>query len=249
MRNHLSITNKFKTMNFNFDFLKNVTLTVPETSAKTTSKVDKNPTGMKLRVYASGKVYPSQELVDALNLEYCSKESDSVNNGLDVFKSIDWGMFPQIPGQDFIFVCAVPKSSAKVDMFGQVGYNEDGTPKVSVMEQGGGTFGKELVDMIETVYGITIEKGQFIDLELKTDVVIKSPNDVYFIPKTVSRGEKKGEVTVVRREYVNVMPLIPVIESETVQDTQLFIDFPEDKLTGEEDRGYAESEEEDEYTA
>ena len=81
-------------MNFNFDFLKNVTLTVPETSAKTTSKVDKNPTGMKLRVYASGRVYPSQELVDALNLEYCSKESDSVNNGLDVFKSIDWGMFP-----------------------------------------------------------------------------------------------------------------------------------------------------------
>ena len=236
-------------MNFNFDFLKNVTLTVPETSAKTTSKVDKNPTGMKLRVYASGKVYPSQELVDALNLEYCSKESDSVNNGLDVFKSIDWGMFPQIPGQDFIFVCAVPKSSAKVDMFGQVGYNEDGTPKVSVMEQGGGTFGKELVDMIESVYGITIEKGQFIDLEFKTDVVIKSPNDVYFIPKTVSRGEKKGEVTVVRREYVNVMPLIPVVESETVQDPQLSIDFPEDKLTEEETIGYAESEEEDEYTA
>ena len=249
MRNHLSITNKFKTMNFNFDFLKNVTLTVPETSAKTTSKVDKNPTGMKLRVYASGRVYPSQELVDALNLEYCSKESDSVNNGLDVFKSIDWGMFPQIPGQDFIFVCAVPKSSAKVDMFGQVGYNEDGTPKVSVMEQGGGTFGKELVDMIKSVYGITIEKGQFIDLELKTDVVIKSPNDVYFIPKTVARGEKKGEITVIRREYVNVMPLIPVVESETVQDPQLSIDFPEDKLTGEEARGYAESEEEDEYTA
>ena len=249
MRNHLSITNKFKTMNFNFDFLKNVTLTVPETSAKTASKVDKNPTGMKLRVYASGKVYPSQELVDALNLEYCPKESDSVNNGLDVFKSIDWGMFPQIPGQDFIFVCAVPKSSAKVDMFGQVGYNEDGTPKVSVMEQGGGTFGKELVDMIESVYDITIEKGQFIDLELKTDVVIKSPNDVYFIPKTVARGEKKGEVTVIRREYVNVMPLIPVVESETVQDPQLSIDFPEDKLTGEETIGYAESEEEDKYTA
>ena len=234
MRNHLSITNKFKTMNFNFDFLKNVTLTVPETSAKTTSKVDKNPTGMKLRVYASGRVYPSQELVDALNLEYCSKESDSVNNGLDVFKSIDWGMFPQIPGQDFIFVCAVPKSSAKVDMFGQVGYDENGTPKVSVMEQGGGTFGKELVDMIESVYGITIEKGQFIDLEFKTDVVIKSPNDVYFIPKTVARGEKKGEITVIRREYVNVMPLIPVVEPETVQDPQLEIDFPGEELTDEE---------------
>ena len=220
-------------MNFNFDFLKNVTLTVPETSAKTTSKVDKNPTGMKLRVYASGKVYPSQELVDSLSLEYRDKEAPVSGNGLDVFKSIDWGMFPQIPGQDFIFVCAVPKSSAKVDMFGQVGYSEDGTPKVSVMEQGGGTFGKELVDMIESVYGIIIEKGQFIDLELKTDVVIKSPNDVYFIPKTVARGEKKGEITVIRREYVNVMPLVPVVELETVQDPQLEIDFPEKELTDE----------------
>lgn len=200
----------------NFDFLKNVQLSVPENKAKAEkpgrTAVAKTPEGLTLRVFANGKIYPSQELVDRFDLEYQRKDSLLSGNGLDVFKSTDWGMFPVDAPQKYIFIAPVLKDSPKVDLFGSVKYNEDGAPVNSVMEQGGGTFGEQLLEMISEVYGITLEKGSFLDLEVKADVVVKSPNDVYFIPKTVARGEKKGQITVVRRENITVMPLVPCAE-------------------------------------
>jgi hypothetical protein len=200
----------------NFDFLKNVQLSVPETKTKAEkpgrTAVTKNPEGLALRVFSNGKIYPSQELVDKFNLDYHRKDSVLSGNGLDVFKSTDWGMFPVDAPQKYIFIAPVLKDLPKVDLFGSVKYNEDGTPVNSVMEQGGGTFGEQLLEMITEVYGITLEKGSFLDLEVKVDVVVKSPNDVYFIPKTIARGEKKGQITVVRRENITVMPLVPCVE-------------------------------------
>ena len=133
---------------------------------------------------------------------------------MDVFKSIDWPMFPASAPDKYIFVGIVPKNLPKVDLFGQVGYEEDGSPKSSVLEQGGGSFGIQLLEMIKEVYGIEIEKGQFVDFEIKEGVKIKSSNDLYFVPKTVARGEKKGEITVVRREAIDIMPLIPTVSNE-----------------------------------
>lgn len=210
----------------NFDFLRNVQLSVPETKTKAEkpgrTSVIKNPEGLTLRVFANGKIYPSQELVDMFNLEYPTKDSINPNNGLDVFKSTDWGMFPVNAPQKYIFVAPVSKVSPKIDLFGSVKYNEDGTPVNSVMEQGGGTFGEQLLEMITEIYGITLEKGSFIDMEVNADVIVTSPNDVYFIPKTVARGEKKGQITVVRRELITVMPLVPCSEitntSENVEE-------------------------------
>ena len=204
----------------NFDFLKNVQLSVPETKTERPGRTatPKNPEGLTLRVFANGKIYPSQELVDKFELEYKDKSSNVPNYGLDVFKSTDWGMFPVDAPQKYIFIAPVTKDSPKVDLFGSVKYNEDGTPVNSVMEQGGGTFGEQLLEMISEVYGITLEKGSFLDLEIKADVVVKSPNDVYFIPKTITRGEKRGQVTVVRRENITVMPLVPCAEITNILD-------------------------------
>lgn len=204
----------------NFDFLKNVQLSVPETKTERPGRTatPKNPEGLTLRVFANGKVYPSQELVDKFNLDYLRKDSVLSGNGLDVFKSTDWGMFPVDAPQKYIFIAPVLKDLPKVDLFGSVKYNEDGTPVNSVMEQGGGTFGEQLLEMISEVYGITLEKGSFLDLEIKADVVVKSPNDVYFIPKTITRGEKRGQVTVVRRENITVMPLVPCAEITNILD-------------------------------
>ena len=197
----------------NFDFLKNVELNVPETKVTSVrSTANKNPEGMCIRVFASGKIYPSQELVDQFSLEYVAKDSEVVSNGLDVFKSVDWPMFPVNAPDKFIFVAPVPKNSPKVDLFGQVGYDEEGNPKNSVLEQGGGSFGAQLVEMLEQIYGIVIEKGKYVDLEVKTDITVTSPNGIYYVPKTVTRGEKKGELSVVRREDILVMPLVPLVE-------------------------------------
>lgn len=202
----------------NFDFLKNVELNVPETKvASVRSTANKNPEGMCIRVFASGKIYPSQELVDQFSLEYVAKDSEVVSNGLDVFKSVDWPMFPVNAPDKFIFVAPVPKNSPKVDLFGQVGYDEEGNPKNSVLEQGGGSFGAQLVEMLEQIYGIVIEKGKYVDLEVKTDITVTSPNGIYYVPKTVTRGEKKGELSVVRRENILVMPLVPL--AEVAQET------------------------------
>ena len=228
-------------MSFNFDFLNTVTLTeVPVKATKVgATKIQRNPEGLTLRVFASGKIYPSQELVAKFSLEYEVKGLSNISNGMDVFKSIDWPMFPTSAPDKYIFVGIVPKNLPKVDLFGQVGYEEDGSPKSSVLEQGGGSFGIQLLEMIKEVYWIEIEKGQFVDFEIKEDVKIKSSNDLYFVPKTVARGEKKGEITVVRRESIDIMPLVPVSISTdakiTTEDVKSIAECEEYFEEGEEE--------------
>jgi len=211
-------------MNLNFDFLRNVELVAPEKAKPTRNSTIKNPEGMRIRVFGNGKIYPSKELTEKFNLEYVSKTSETEANGLDIFSSKNWGMFPQTTDSHVVFVAVVPKSSPKVDLFGQVGYDEDGNPKNSVLEQGGGSFGKELLSIIEDVYGISIDKKEYRDFEVKEDIVIESPTGVYFVPKTVTHGERKGEISVVRRENISVMPLAPVVDeapnSEDVEEVE-----------------------------
>ena len=198
-------------MNLNFDFLRNVQLVTPVAEPKGRVAVVRNPEGLRLRVFSNGKVFPSAELVEKYKLEYAPKDSTDEVFGFDVFKSTDWPMFPMNESTPkFVFIAPTQKSSPRVDLFGQVAYNEDGSPKTSVLEQGG-SFGLTILEMIKDIYGIEVAKGESIDLEINEDVVVKSPNGVYYIPKTIARGENKGEQTVVRRELISVMPLVPVV--------------------------------------
>ena len=198
-------------MSINFDFLKTVELSTPDVK-EVQSRVSsiKNPEGLAIRVFGNGKVYPSAELVAKYNLEYQPKGSDNATNGLDVFNSKDWNMFPSNAPQHVVFIAIVPKSSTKIDLFGQVGYNDDNTPKSTVMEQGGGSFGKEFKEMVESVYGIEIGVREYRDFKVSDDIIMKSETGIYFMPKTVTRGAHKGEISVVRRENVSVIPLVPM---------------------------------------
>ena len=98
-------------MNLNFDFLRNVELVAPEKAKPTRVNSIKNPEGMCIRVFGNGKIYPSKELAEKFNLEYVSKTSETGANGLDIFSSKNWGMFPQTTDSHVVFVAVVPKSS------------------------------------------------------------------------------------------------------------------------------------------
>lgn len=189
----------------NFDFLKEVVVAAPEKKAAVKSSAPKLPEGMRIRVFASGRIYPSPELVAAWQLDYMTKGSETPGFGLDIFKSKDWSGFP-VDAPALLFCAPVNRTLPKVDLFSSCGYDEQGAPKTTVVEQGGGSFGKTLVTMVQDVFGIEIPSGDFVDLEIKTDIVVPSSNGLFYVPKVISRGANKGQVDAVRRENIVVSP-------------------------------------------
>ena len=198
-------------MNFDFSFLNEVEVITPEKETRVNvAKVDKYPTeGTIIRVWANGSIFPSPELVVKLDLEYSKANT---NNGLDVFAFSKMPNAPKV-GQDCIMISAVAKSAPKVDLFSSCKYDENGQPKSSVLTQGGGTFGEEFIVMIKEVYGIEIPKGTYLDLEVKLDISPKVSPIVY-LPKTVDRGPKKGQLDVARRENITIYPLVPIVTTQ-----------------------------------
>ena len=231
-----------------------------------------NPEGLAIRVFRDGSVYPSADLVALLNLEYPAAvavgktalplkdgetEADTkyrtvfevandTSMGLDI---IDSGLFPAFKvGQRVLLANVVLKSQPKVDLFGRVDYEEDGTPKSSVLDQGSKTFGADsLIPMLQEVYGVKLatrtetpgkdaegkdiiikgwsEGVQYVDLTFVANPVTGEPwaKEVTYVPKKISRGAGKGQVTTQRRE-----------------SAKLYVIMPIDKLTGEpkdEDKG------------
>lgn len=191
----------------NFDFLKDIVVDTPVKSVATKSNIAKNPeNGMTLRVFANGKVYPSQELVNAVGLAYQPKGSENPGMGFDIFRSSKWIGFPETP-QECLFIAGVSKSLPKVDLFGSCTFNEDGTPKTDVMTQGGGKFGKELAGMVEGVFGITIPQGGYVDITINTDITIPSTTGFYQLPKTSKKADGSIVDTTVRRENISIFPM------------------------------------------
>jgi len=189
----------------NLDFLNNIELTPVAKAAPVRSTVSKNPESADLRLYKNGKVYPSQTLVATENLQYANKGSEVPGNGLDIFSSDDWGMIGEIPTK-LLFVALVPKSAPKVSLFGSCTFNEDNTPKSDVMTQGGGKGGKELLALVESTYGIVVE--DYVDLNFAVENVITSHNGVYHLPKIISGGARKGEMSYVTRKNISICPLV-----------------------------------------
>lgn len=172
--------------------------------------------GADLRIWKTGAVYPSQALVDLLNLEYTTRVADvPQGNALDIFKSTDYTAV-QTPSP-CIFVAAVPRSKPRTDLFSQVGYDEDQQPMSSVLEQGATTFGKAtLLPMLKEVYDVEPNEEGWIDLSIvgkgagfNEPYINSNGTQLYFIPKTVIRGEHEGTLTVVRREKLNVFVIVP----------------------------------------
>lgn len=196
------------------DFLKNISLqsnaVVKTPIARTKSNTAKTPTNADLRVFRNGGVYPSAALVAACNLQYVGKDAEVKGNGFDIFSSKSFLNTAHLP-VPFLYITLVPKDAGKVDLFASTTYNEDGTAKSDVMTQGAVTFGLELLEMIKEVYGVELKEGQaFIDLKIMKDSPSNTDDGIYWIPKTVNRGPKKGEVTLTRRENLDLYPLVPV---------------------------------------
>ena len=194
----------------NLDFLKNVDVKEVAINAKVSRmSLSKTPRdGADFRVYKSGKMFAHPDTAGLYGLEFAPKEEGViVGCGLDIFQSKDWPMIAI--DENMLFVGIVPReSNSKIDVYGNTGYNEDGTPKRSVMSNSVQSFVKEsLVPMLEELYGVNFEEVDFVDLVIQTDFPIISPKGVYAIPKVVSKGKNKGEFTLKARKDILVCPL------------------------------------------
>lgn len=226
----------------NFSFLNNiqaVELPQKEVVKKGREKVSKNPEGMRIRIYKDGSVYPSLELSQEFNLEYDDKAVREVSddtNGFDVFSSKDWVQYPK-DVQQAVFITAIPKSEPQVTLFKSVDYNEDGTPKKSVMNQG--SKRPEIIEWLRDVYekpvlpAFTEANGtgendqlfgskNYVDLEVNTEVKVFEGLPKYFIPKVIKKGDKVGQMSYVERTNLSIFPLTIVQENtEVVNNNQL----------------------------
>ena len=217
---------------FSLDFLNEIKIQeVEKPISKKTKKSNNNPDPMfmGIRVWKSGQVFPSQKLVDTFSLEYVTKvvstneegntvmtAPDFLGNGLDIFALSDWTQIDeQTRKNKAILVGISPKVSPKIDLFGSVKYNTDGTPVNTVMDQRASTFGsKSLLPLIESTYGVLPNEEGFIDLEINVNMNLKSKalNGIFMIPKTISRGDDAGKADMVRRENIDVFPMTPAIQ-------------------------------------
>ena len=182
----------------------------------------KNPETADLRIYKNGAVYPSVKLATNAKLEYQPKDSEEKGFGFDVFSSKKFLNTASLE-QHFLFIALVPKSEPKVDLFSSTVYDtETGLAKSSVLDQGATTAGKEILAMIEEAYGITIpETGSYIDLKIVKDQPFTTDDNTYWVPKVVSRGEKKGDVDLVKRKDLTLYALVPVeMLEETVESVE-----------------------------
>lgn len=212
---------------------------------------------MGIRVWKDGSIYPSAALVTKYNLDFVKAtvtQEDVVkngviqnddagqplkrkvltypgdtSNGIDIMNSADWTQKQNWGANpDLILAAISPKRAGKVDLFATCTTEEDGTPKLSVLEQGAATFGKEsLLPLIATVYNTIPNEEGFIDLQLMETYPLHQvvPNNIFMFPKRIVRGEGKGKLEYVRRESVSLFPFVPVatsaVRAEESVDTTL----------------------------
>lgn len=200
------------------DFLKKITVDDPGTMKKVGNRKAWNPAPevLALRVWKDGSVFPSEVLVKWFHLDYAKKDAASKGNGLDVFSSAQFPIF-KTP-KTLILLNVVDKEMSKIDLFGTTGYDEDDNPTTSVLDQGAPTFGKKtLLPLIKEVYGVEPNETGFIDLillgadGLEAVEPFKLPDGktLCHVPKTVSRGDKQGEGSYIRRENPRLYALYP----------------------------------------
>jgi hypothetical protein len=182
-----------------YNFLKNLVIKeiVP------TRKLTKTPEGVSLRVYPSGRVFPSTELVRLFGLEYDATNKEA-GNGIDFFEAHAWGAYPK-DQPNTIFVAAVPRTEAKIDLF------DSRRSETSVIEQG--PINKDLWTLI-TKLDPTAATAKAVDLQVIVDAAFNTTDGIYYVPKVITRGERKGQATTIRRENITLYPLSILVPVE-----------------------------------
>ncbi len=171
------------------------------------------PTGLTVRVMANGNVYPSPELVTRFNLEYTTKDATDVRNGFDVVDSLEWAPTATLPRM--ILFGVTRKKESKVDLFGTCRFNEDGTPKSSVLTQG--LPSETLLNLVRSM-GYLTDDQKYVDLELVVEHPLTTEDGISNIPKVMERGEKKGEKTYERRENATYYPVNTTENLKTMRE-------------------------------
>jgi hypothetical protein len=240
-----------------------------------------NPTFLGIRVWKDGSLYPSQAAVDQFSLEYKAGKyidipgteavgkpgepdyvaakpakrdfvpAEAPGFGFDFIDSREWGSYKG--DRDFLFLGLVPKTEAKVDIFGITRYDAAGKPLSSVVDQGSATFGKEvLIPSIEAVYGIKFQRNgkeataeneaviaqdgvDFVDLLILEEaggvnIQQQFGKAIIHSPKRVVRGTEKGKANYQRRENMPLFLLFPaqlLEEEQTVEAVPDHIDVKE----------------------
>lgn len=185
------------------------------------------PAGLALRVWASGAVYPSQELVDRFDLEYKNAltleqeeaikagtlEKPSMGFGFDVADSADF-KFINLGDNRCLIISPARKDDeeGRVDLFKTVAYAEDLTPKLSVMDQGAVTFGKDfIIPKVEEIYQIVFAKPAIPAQEAKPAVPAETDNEGKVIKSAKPAVEAREAIPAV--EGVEYLDLILVGQS------------------------------------
>lgn len=190
--------------NMSFDFLKSIRFK-EETPAEKPS-VGKNPEGLALRVFTNGKVFPSPQLVEKFKLEY-GVEGEC---GIDFFTAHNWGIYPKT-SPNIIFIAFTPRTQPKIDLFS---IRRNGT--TSVMDQAPSS--PELLEAIKLVQPSTdLVANKFVDLVVE-DIAVQPEDGICYMPKTVVRGERKGQLEAFRRENVTLYPVRIVVATTTVEN-------------------------------
>lgn len=191
-----------------YSFFNNLTLV---DTGRTRTPRELNPKGMSVRIFSNGDVYPSKELTKKYNLEFVNRESTEVANGIDVIDSIEWT--PMNAAPRVILFGFTPKSEAKVDLFGSCKFNDDGSPKASVLTQGSSS--ETLLNLVRSM-GYLTEEQKYVDLVVLEQYPITMQDGIANIPKVIERGPKKGERTYERREDVIFYPVTTTEEFEKI---------------------------------
>lgn len=208
-------------------------------------KKERQPTTADIRIWASGAAYPSDALVAEFGLEYQKKDNEDRGFGFDITNAM--GMSAQLSGitEDFLLIGAVDRKEAKVDLFGSCAFEASGEPASKVSNQGSVTFGKAtLLELLEKVYNVVPNEAGFIDLSFVRSTPIASPNGIFLVPKTVTRGANAGKAAYERRENVTFYPLVPTstlteevptekvaISDSAVDPNQLAAEFPKEDVS------------------
>lgn len=185
-----------------FDFLDGMLFADDKVKAKCP---ESDLSGLKLRVYENGEVIPSRELVEKFNLEYGEGSS-----GVDIFLAHSWGAYDKTK-PNLLFFTAVPRTEAKISLFSKE------TPDGSIMTS---KFkSSELVTNLRALDADVFNIGKranynsskrkaYVDIEIVVDKPITTQDNIYYVPKTISRGPDKGKETYVRRENITLYPIM-----------------------------------------
>lgn len=183
----------------NYNFLQNLTLV---DTGRLRAPKEKNPTGLTVRIFSNGEVYPSKELITKFSLEYPNKDNQVGYFGFDVVDSTEWAPTAALPRM--ILFGLSPKTEAKVDLFASCKWNEDGSPKSSVLTQG--STSDTLLTLVRSM-GYMSDEQKYCDLQLVVDYPVKTADGLAYIPKVMERGTRKGEQTYERREDITFYPV------------------------------------------